>query len=155
MARVLFMIMNYLTAGRGTLDFKNAQLDLTSHSVIRFIIDNFGFSCIAFLHSSLTFLQATLSIIPFTSASDNSLITPPLTSCHPNLPTHLPMFLIQLPFSHSIAWDATFLSSLPSYTLLVNTLILTASHPNTSISLPQWCVVNQVEWLPLGYPALF
>ena len=76
---------------------------LTLQSVFRFIIDNFGFSCISFLHSSLTFLQARLSNISFTSASDNSLIIPPLTSCHPNLPTHLPMFLLQLPFSHSTA----------------------------------------------------
>ena len=85
-------------------DFKNAQLDLISHFIIHFIIDNFGFSCISFLHSSLTFLQATLSNIPFMSASDNSLITPTLTSCHPlNLPTHLPILLIHLPFSYSTA----------------------------------------------------
>ena len=100
-----------------------AQLDLISHFIIYFIIDNFGFSCISFLHSSLTFLQATLSNIPFMSASDNSLITPTLTSCDPlNLLTHLPILLIQLPFSYSTAWGATFLSSLPSYTLLVKTL---------------------------------
>ena len=36
------------------------------------------YSCISFLHSSLTFLQATLSNITFTSASDNSLTTPHL-----------------------------------------------------------------------------
>ena len=97
--------------------------------VIHFIIDNFGFSCIFFLHSSLTFLQATLSnIYTFHIASDNSLITPPLTSCHPNLSAHLPMLLIQLPFSHSTAWDTTFLSSLSSYTLLVNTLYQNFTH---------------------------
>ena len=84
-------------------DFKNAQLDLTSHSIICFIIDNFDYSCISVLHSSLTFLKATLSNVPFTSASDNSLITPPIASCHPNVPTHLPMLLIQLPFTNFTA----------------------------------------------------
>ena len=54
-----------------SLWLQNAQLDLTSHSIIRFVIDNFSFSCISFLHSSLTFLQATLSNVPLTSVSDN------------------------------------------------------------------------------------
>ena len=71
-----------------SLWLKNEQLDLTSHSIICFIIDKFSFSCISFLHSSLTFLQATLGNICFLSASDNSLIIPPLTSRHPNLPIH-------------------------------------------------------------------
>ena len=49
-----------------------------------FIIDNFGFSCISFLHPSLTFLQAMLSNIPLTSASDNSLNTLLYSACSIN-----------------------------------------------------------------------
>ena len=42
--------LNFNIILHSAVDFNNVRLDLTSHSVIRFIIDNFGFSCISFLH---------------------------------------------------------------------------------------------------------